>query len=32
MQTMKKSLTDLLQANLISEENALANMPKELET
>ena len=32
MQTMKKSLTDLLQANLISEENALANMPKELES
>ncbi|MBI4975450.1 type IV pilus twitching motility protein PilT [Candidatus Peregrinibacteria bacterium] len=32
MQTMKKSLTDLLQAGLISEENALLNMPKEFES
>lgn len=31
MQTMKKSLTDLLQAGLISEETALENMPKEFE-
>ncbi|MEK7672656.1 MAG: type IV pilus twitching motility protein PilT [Patescibacteria group bacterium] len=31
MQTMKKSLTDLLQAGLISEETALLNMPKEFD-
>lgn len=31
MQTMKKSLMDLLQAGLITEENALLNMPKEFE-
>ncbi len=31
MQTMKKSLTDLLQAGLITEENAMLNMPKEFE-
>lgn len=31
MQTMKKSLTDLLQAALITEENALLNMPKEFD-
>ncbi|MEK7548137.1 MAG: type IV pilus twitching motility protein PilT [Patescibacteria group bacterium] len=31
MQTMKKALTDLLQAGLITEENALLYMPKEFE-
>lgn len=31
MQTMKKSLTDLLQAALITEENALLNMPKDFD-
>ncbi len=31
MQTMKKSVTDLLEADLISEEEALANIPEELE-
>ncbi|MCK9186573.1 type IV pilus twitching motility protein PilT [Candidatus Gracilibacteria bacterium] len=31
MQTMKKSLTDLLEAGLITEENAMLNMPKEFE-
>lgn len=31
MQTMKKALTDLLQAGLITEENALLNMPREFE-
>lgn len=31
MQTMKKSLTDLLQAGLITEEDAYANIPKEFE-
>lgn len=32
MQTMKKSVTDLFQANLISEEKALENIPKEFES
>lgn len=31
MQTMKKALTDLFQAGLITEENVYANMPKEFE-
>lgn len=31
MQTMKKSVTDLLEADLISEEEAMANIPEELE-
>lgn len=31
MQTMKKSILDLLQAGLISEESALLNIPKEFE-
>ncbi len=31
MQTMKKTLTDLFQAGLITEENVYANMPKEFE-
>ena len=31
MQTMKKSITDLVQADLISEEEALANIPPEFE-
>lgn len=31
MQTMKKAVTDLLQAGLITEENALLNIPKEFE-
>ncbi len=31
MQTMKKSVTDLYQAGLISEEDALRNIPKEFE-
>ena len=31
MQTMKKSLTDLLEAGLITEENAMLNMPKDFE-
>lgn len=31
MQTMKKSVTDLLEADLISEEIALANIPEEFE-
>ena len=31
MQTMKKALTDLLQAGLITEEDALANIPPEFE-
>ncbi|MFC1600295.1 type IV pilus twitching motility protein PilT [Patescibacteria group bacterium] len=31
MQTMKKSLTDLMQADLVDEEEALAFMPKELD-
>lgn len=31
MQTMKKALTDLLQSGLITEENALLNMPREFE-
>ncbi len=31
MQTMKKSITDLLEADLISEEEALANLPPEFE-
>lgn len=31
MQTMKKSVTDLLQAGLISEESALENIPREFE-
>ncbi len=31
MQTMKKAVTDLYQAGLITEENALANIPKEFE-
>ncbi len=31
MQTMKKSLTDLLESGLISEENAMLNMPKDFE-
>lgn len=31
MQTMKKSVTDLLEADLISEEEALANLPIEFE-
>ena len=32
MQTMKKAVTDLFQANLISEEKALENIPKEFES
>jgi twitching motility protein PilT len=32
MQTMKKAVTDLYQANLISEEKALENIPKEFES
>lgn len=32
MQTMKKSLLDLVQAGIISEEKAMENMPKEFET
>jgi len=32
MQTMKKSVTDLFHAGLISEETALENIPKELDT
>lgn len=32
MQTMKKSLTDLVQAGIITEERAMENMPKEFET
>lgn len=32
MQTMKKSVTDLFQAGLISEESALRHIPKEFET
>lgn len=31
MQTMKKSVTDLFQSGLISEESALTNIPKEFE-
>jgi twitching motility protein PilT len=31
MQTMKKSVTDLLEADLISEEEAIANLPQEFE-
>ncbi len=31
MQTMKKSITDLLNAGLITEERALENIPKEIE-
>jgi len=31
MQTMKKSLTDLLEAGLITEENAMLNMPQDFE-
>jgi twitching motility protein PilT len=31
MQTMKKAVTDLFQANLITEERALENIPKEFE-
>ncbi|MFA6917360.1 MAG: PilT/PilU family type 4a pilus ATPase [Candidatus Gracilibacteria bacterium] len=31
MQTMKKAVTDLFQANLITEESALENIPKEFE-
>jgi len=31
MQTMKKSLTDLMQADVVDEEEALAFMPKELD-
>lgn len=31
MQTMKKAVTDLYQAGLISEEDAMENIPKELE-
>ena len=31
MQTMKKSVTELFQAGLISEENALLNIPREFE-
>jgi twitching motility protein PilT len=31
MQTMKKAVTDLFQANLITEEKALENIPKEFE-
>jgi twitching motility protein PilT len=31
MQTMKKSITDLLEADLISEEEAIANLPPEFE-
>ncbi|MFH1284039.1 MAG: type IV pilus twitching motility protein PilT [Candidatus Peregrinibacteria bacterium] len=31
MQTMKKSVTDLFQSGLITEENALSNIPKEFE-
>ncbi|MDA1061232.1 MAG: type IV pilus twitching motility protein PilT [bacterium] len=31
MQTMKKSVTDLLQAGLISEESAIENIPREFE-
>lgn len=31
MQNMKKAVTDLLQAGLISEEDALANIPREFE-
>lgn len=31
MQTMKKSVTDLLEADLISEDEALANLPQEFE-
>lgn len=31
MQTMKKAVTDLFQANIISEERALENIPKEFE-
>ncbi|MBU1152111.1 type IV pilus twitching motility protein PilT [Patescibacteria group bacterium] len=31
MQTMKKAITDLYQANLISEETAMENMPKEFD-
>lgn len=32
MQTMKKSLVDLVQAGIISEEKAMENMPKEFES
>lgn len=32
MQTMKKSVTDLLEAGIISEETALENIPEEIET
>lgn len=32
MQTMKKAVTDLFQANLITEEKALENIPKEFES
>lgn len=32
MQTMKKSLIDLVQAGIITEERAMENMPKEFET
>jgi hypothetical protein len=31
MQSMKKAVMDLLQADLITEEDANANIPKELE-
>ena len=31
MQTMKKSITDLLESDLISEETAIANMPEEFD-
>lgn len=31
MQTMKKSITDLLEADLITEEEAMANLPVEIE-
>ncbi len=31
MQTMKKSVTDLMEADLISEDEALANIPQEIE-
>ncbi len=32
MQTMKKAVTDLFQAGLITEENAMSNIPPEFET
>ncbi|MCC6643707.1 twitching motility protein PilT, partial [Candidatus Peregrinibacteria bacterium] len=32
MQTMKKSVTELLEAGIIDEETALANIPEEIDT